>query len=352
MGLGIALTRHGELGVSPISSVVNVISYKFPVISFGTWLILWGFVMVFAQILILRRDFKLFQLLQLPLSIPFGLFTDFGMWCIASIPVNSYLVRLLFVAAGIFVLGFGISLAVIANVIMNSGEALVKAISDKLGTNFGKTKIVFDVSCVTLSIILSLIFFDFKIVGTREGTVLAALCTGLVVNFCCKRLTKPLNKLLSKGSKSTVPASPLAALMKEDVYTVRGDDTIIDTLRLITEKKISGVPVTDDAGSLIGFISDGDIIRFLADRCPSFVNVYSFVTVSFDHHMTELMHMKVRDIARKKVITVDADDDLGEVCSILSRKKIKKAPVLKDGRMVGIVNISNITKYALGQLTG
>ena len=134
---GVAVTKHAELGVSPISSTANVLSCKFTALSLGVWLILWNCVLILGQILILRRQFQPIQLLQLPLSLLFGWFTDLGMACVAAIPVPNYPVRLLLVLCGIILLGFGISLSVIANVILNSGEAFVTAISDVSGKNFG-----------------------------------------------------------------------------------------------------------------------------------------------------------------------------------------------------------------------
>lgn len=115
----------------------------------------------------LRKNFQLIQLLQVPLSFLFGLFTDFG-----------------------------ISLSVTANVILNSGEAFVKAISDTIHKEFGNVKIAFDVICVILAVVLSLIFFDFSIVGTREGTIISALLTGFVVKIFQKIVKKPLESLL------------------------------------------------------------------------------------------------------------------------------------------------------------
>ena len=197
--LGVAITKHGELGVSPISSVANVMSCKFTALSLGNWLIIWNCILILGQVVLLRKNFKLIQLLQLPLSFLFGWFTDFGMWCVSFIPVNTYPVRLAFVLCGIVVLGFGVSLSVIANVIMNSGEAFVKAIADISGKKFGNIKIGFDVCCVVASLALSLVFFGGKIVGTREGTVLTALLTGVTVNFFVKHLSDPLNKLMAKG---------------------------------------------------------------------------------------------------------------------------------------------------------
>ncbi len=197
-GVGVAFTKHGALGVSPISSVANVMSFKFTFLSMGNWLIIWNCVLILGQILILRKEFKLYQLLQVPLSFLFGYFTDFGMWLVKFIPLSNYFLKLLMLFIGICVLAFGIALSVIANVIMNSGEAIVKAISDKTHKEFGNVKVVFDISCVTLSIILSLIFFKGKIVGTREGTIISAVLTGFVVKFFLKPLKNPIEKLLTK----------------------------------------------------------------------------------------------------------------------------------------------------------
>lgn len=146
--------------------------------------------------IILRKNFQVIQLLQIPLSFLFGWFTDLGMWMVSFIPANVYPVRIAMVVAGIVILGFGISLSVIANVIMNSGEAFVKAVSGMINKEFGNVKIAFDVFCVILSLVLSLIFFDFTIVGTREGTILSAVLTGIVVKFFGNRMREPLNLLL------------------------------------------------------------------------------------------------------------------------------------------------------------
>lgn len=197
--VGVAFTKHGELGVSPVSSVANVLSYKFSAFSLGTWLIIWNCVLIVGQIIVLRKKFQLIQLLQVPLSFLFGWFTDFGMWMVAGIPVPNYVVRLVMVLIGVIILGFGIALSVTANVILNSGEAFVKAVSDTTHKEFGNVKIVFDVSCVTLAVLLSLFFFNFTIVGTREGTIISALLTGVVVKVFLKIVKKPLEAVLTRN---------------------------------------------------------------------------------------------------------------------------------------------------------
>ena len=151
-----------------------------------------------GQILLLRRKFQWIQLLQVPLSFLFGWFTDFGVWLISFFTPKHYIVQILLVLVGTIVLGFGITLAVIANVILNSGEAFVKALSDTIHKEFGNVKIVFDISCVVVAVILSFLFFH-KLVGTREGTIIAAFCTGFVVKFFSKFITAPLERFLKKN---------------------------------------------------------------------------------------------------------------------------------------------------------
>ena len=113
----------------------------------------------------------------------------------AALPAERYVLRLLWVFCGIAVLAFGVSLAVIADVIMNSGEAF--AVSDRTGHNFGNVKIAFDVGCVALAAGLSLLLFRGQIIGVREGTVISALLTGLVVKFFVRRLSHPLTTVLT-----------------------------------------------------------------------------------------------------------------------------------------------------------
>lgn len=99
--------------------------------------------------------------------------------------------------AGTAIMGFGVSLAVIADMVMNSGEAFVKVVSDRTGHNFGNVKIAFDVGCVALAAGLSLLLFRGQIIGVREGTVISALLTGLVVEYFVRRLSRPLTAVLT-----------------------------------------------------------------------------------------------------------------------------------------------------------
>lgn len=143
----------------------------------------------------------------------------------------------------------------------------------------------------------------------------------------------------------------LAAIMKTDVFTVAPDTTVAQAMELFADKGISGAPVVDAARHVVGFVSDGDIMASLADQVPAFKTAWSFVVerenADFDATLRETMALPVSQIATKHVIAVDVDDDLGEVARVLAEGHLKKAPVLRDGVMVGIINRSNITRYAI-----
>lgn len=94
-------------------------------------------------------------------------------------------------------LGFGITLGVIADVVLTSAEGLVKAISDTIHKEFSNVKIAFDIVWVAMAIVLSLIFFG-SLQGVREGTIFAAIFTGISVKFWMKLLKKPLENYLNK----------------------------------------------------------------------------------------------------------------------------------------------------------
>ena len=180
--LGVALLKKAALGVSPISAAANILSLAVPELSLGTWRIIWNCVLIWGQFLILRRDFRPVELLQLPLSVMFGLFKDLSMSILDFADPGSYIECFALVVLGTVTMALGISLTVIADVIMNSGEALVKAVSDKTGKAFGSVKIAFDACCVALAVALAFILCG-EILEVREGTLVAVLLTGVFVNL-------------------------------------------------------------------------------------------------------------------------------------------------------------------------
>ena len=110
------------------------------------------------------------------------------------------------------------------------------------------------------------------------------------------------------------------------------------------------MPIINDEIRVVGFISDGDIMKFIAKQDPRIIDMTSFITVwydteSFDKKLDDLMDLNVMELATTKVISVDADFEIDEVAKVLGKKKIKKVPVLENGILVGIVSRTNIIRY-------
>lgn len=192
------------------------------------------------------------------------------------------------------------------------------------------------------------------------------MAAGALVAACAVAGVAIAVALVRRGKKTTVegkgvletgrtPNVVLADIMKRDVYVLAPTDTVETALALFAKKGISGVPVVQGEVP-VGFISDGDIMRCLADQVPAFKNAYSFIVEQgnrdFDSVVKNALALPVGEVCAHRVISVLATDDLGEVCRVLAEHHLKKAPVLENGKIVGIINRSNITKYAVGSYLG
>lgn len=184
--LGVSLVTKASLGTSPISSIPYVLSLNFP-LTLGNFTIIFSIFLILLQILILRKNFKWENILQIPVSIAFGYFIDLTMYMFFWVNPQNYAVKLIALLAGCIVLGFGVYMEVLADVVMLPGESFVRAVVQTWNTNFGTTKIAFDSSMTVVAGVLSFIFFG-KLNGVREGTIIAALLVGLVARLFGKHL--------------------------------------------------------------------------------------------------------------------------------------------------------------------
>ncbi|SDD10348.1 CBS domain-containing protein [Peptococcus niger] len=145
-------------------------------------------------------------------------------------------------------------------------------------------------------------------------------------------------------------AEPISKIMETDVYTANENDTIADVLKILVDKRTSGLPIINDNREIVGFISDGDIMKFIAKQDPRIIDMTSFITVwydieSFDQKLEDLLKINVMELATTKAITVDINEAVDDVARVLGKKKIKKVPVEENGKLVGVVSRSNIIRY-------
>lgn len=184
--LGISFIIKAGLGSSPISSVPYTVSLGTP-LTLGTLTFVLNMALIVGQILMLKKDFKKEQWLQLPVSVVFSVFIDLSMWMLACIQPETYVWKIGALLAGCVILGLGVSLEVVANVVMLGGEAFVHAISRITKKEFGWVKIGFDCTLMLSACAISLAMFG-SIEGVREGTVMAALLVGFFARVFNRRL--------------------------------------------------------------------------------------------------------------------------------------------------------------------
>ena len=106
--LGVSIITKANLGTSPISSIPYVLSLKFS-LTLGQFTILFSILLVALQLLILRKNFKLEHLLQIPISFLFGYFIDYTMILLSKMSFNkNYLFSIIFLIIGCLVLAIGV----------------------------------------------------------------------------------------------------------------------------------------------------------------------------------------------------------------------------------------------------
>ena len=184
--LGVSLVTKANLGTSPISSIPYVLSLKFP-FTLGNFTIVYNLVLIALQIIILRKNFKIENILQIPVAVMFGYFIDFTMYLLFWVDPQNYFMKIIALLLGCFVLGFGVYIEVVADVVMLPGESFVRAIVQTWNTNFGITKIIVDSSMVIIAGVLSFAIFG-RLNGLREGTVVAALSVGFIARLFGEKL--------------------------------------------------------------------------------------------------------------------------------------------------------------------
>ena len=184
--LGVSLITKANLGTSPISSIPYVLSLNFP-FTLGNFTIFFSIFLIVLQLIILRKNFKLEHILQIPVSIIFGYFIDFTMILLYWVNPEAYIMKIVYLLIGCLILGVGVYMEVLADVVMLPGESFVRAIVLTWKTNFGTTKICFDVSMSVIAAVLSFVFAG-RLAGVREGTVIAALLVGFIARLIGKKL--------------------------------------------------------------------------------------------------------------------------------------------------------------------
>ena len=137
-----------------------------------------------------------------------------------------------------------------------------------------------------------------------------------------------------QGVKVVEPKTPMQPVLVKDhmttkLVTFRADDTIDQVMESLTKSKISGAPVVDESGALIGIISEIDCLREIIKG--KYTNTVRFPA-------------KVQELMTKDVITLSPDMTLFDAAQKFLEYKIRRFPVLKEGRLVGQISLSDVIR--------
>lgn len=139
-------------------------------------------------------------------------------------------------------------------------------------------------------------------------------------------------------------------IMKTDVVTVTPEMSVEELGRLFMEKDISGAPVIDAEGTLSGIVTENDLIRRNRRfHIPTLLRIFdAFIPMegsrSIEKEIKEISAATVKDICSKEVITINEDTSLEEIATVMSEKKVHLLPVLREGKLVGIVGKQEVIK--------
>lgn len=181
MAFGVAISVKANIGVSPISCVPYIYSLNFS-LSIGEFTIILNTLFILIQISILRKEYKIIQLVQLPAIIVFGYCIDITMFLLGNSHPTNYFVQLILCLFACVVLAFGIFLVIKTRLTYLPLEGLVLVISQTFQKEFGKIKISMDSLMVVIGFFSSFIFLH-ELVGIREGSIIAALSIGALIKF-------------------------------------------------------------------------------------------------------------------------------------------------------------------------
>ena len=210
MTLGVAISVKSDLGVTPISSI----PYTMTVVTgmdLGIATMIFSVFVVLLQILLLRKQYKLINLLQIPIGILFGAFLTVGgeLMIFLPNPTNFTLKFIIMLISTVFV-ALGVFLYVPTGFVSLAPEGFLLIASKITKTKFSTVKVICDVAMVIISLVTCLIAIH-SLGSVGIGTIVAALLVGTEVKMMTKYWGKSRDKILgvNNESKSPVNNNPL-----------------------------------------------------------------------------------------------------------------------------------------------
>jgi CBS domain-containing protein len=139
-----------------------------------------------------------------------------------------------------------------------------------------------------------------------------------------------------------------ADLMSRDVITVTADMPVSEVAQMILNRKITSLPVVDDEGGLIGIVSEGDLVRCSRSNRDAHRSWWLTLLTGANSEQSDMLSLgdrQVGDVMSKDVLLASENESLPQLIELLSRRRIKRLPIVKGGKLVGIVSRVDVLRH-------
>lgn len=146
-------------------------------------------------------------------------------------------------------------------------------------------------------------------------------------------------------------AKTVADVMTPDPVSVAPNAVLKDAIQLLVDHRVSGLPVIDDSGNLVGILSESDLMwQTTGIDLPAYIMLLDSVIylknpAQYNQELHKALGQLVKDVMTEKVITTDPDKSLREAAHLMHEKKVRRLPVVdQDGKVIGILTRGDIVR--------
>lgn len=139
--------------------------------------------------------------------------------------------------------------------------------------------------------------------------------------------------------------------MTSDPITVSPGTSVTDVAKMMVDSRVGGLPVMNEDGDLLGIVTESDLVVQESDvEFPSFVSFlsgYVFVPGSlhrFEEKFRRAVAATAGEVMSERVVTIDAGETIEHAATLMTRRKLKRLPVLEEGRLVGMLTMADIVR--------
>lgn len=139
-------------------------------------------------------------------------------------------------------------------------------------------------------------------------------------------------------------------VMTKDVITVKPEEKVEKVAKILVDNKISGIPVVDELNHVVGIVTEKDLMIKAGElKVPFYVTLFDSIIflenpIRFNNDIKKYTASQVKDVMTEKVIAVEEDTPVQDVVAIMQKRQINRVPVLRHGKIIGIITRNDILK--------